>query len=72
MPETPREEAERVVQRLMDELDHSVVELGDGSTIHMPSRSWGIACYPVDGQTAKALVENADTRVYARKRARTT
>ena len=71
MPETPREEAERVVQRLMDELDRCEVELGDGSTIHMPSRSWGIACYPVDGQTAKALVENADTRVYARKRART-
>jgi diguanylate cyclase (GGDEF)-like protein len=71
MPETPREEAERVVQRLMDELDRCEVELGDGRTIRMPSRSWGIACHPVDGQTAKALVENADTRVYARKRART-
>ena len=71
MPDTAREEAERVVQRLMDELDRSNVELPDGGTIRMPARSWGIATYPLDGSTAKALVENADTRAYARKRART-
>jgi diguanylate cyclase (GGDEF)-like protein len=71
MPDTPREEAERVVQRLMDELDHSQVELPDGGTIRMPARSWGISTYPLDGKTAKALVDNADTRAYARKRART-
>jgi diguanylate cyclase (GGDEF)-like protein len=71
MPETPREEAERVVQRLMDELDSSDVELSDGRKIRMPARSWGIAAYPLDGKNAKALVENADTRVYARKRERT-
>ena len=71
MPDTPRDEAERVVQRLMDELDRCEVELGDGGRIRMPARSWGIACYPLDGQTARALVENADTRAYARKRART-
>lgn len=71
MPETPRDEAERVVQRLMDELDHCEVELSDGGKIRMPARSWGIATYPLDGKSAKALVENADTRAYARKRART-
>ncbi|MHB8631208.1 MAG: GAF domain-containing protein, partial [Candidatus Limnocylindria bacterium] len=71
MPQTPRDEAERVVQRLMEELDHCDVELSGGDTIRMPARSWGIATYPLDGQTAKALVENADTRAYARKRART-
>ena len=71
MPETPRDEAERVVQRLMDELDRCEVELSDGGKIRMPARSWGIASYPLDGKTAKALVENADTRAYARKRART-
>jgi len=70
MPETPRDEAERVVGRLMDELDRSEVELSNGGKIRMPARSWGIACYPLDGQTAKALVENADTRAYARKRTR--
>ncbi|HVR89213.1 MAG TPA: GAF domain-containing protein [Candidatus Limnocylindria bacterium] len=69
MPETPRDEAEKVVQRLMDELDACVVELPDATTIPMPARSWGIASYPLDGKTAKALVENADTRAYARKRA---
>ena len=36
----------------------------------MPARSWGIASYPLDGKSAKALVENADTRAYARKRSR--
>jgi diguanylate cyclase (GGDEF)-like protein len=71
MPETPREEAERVVQRLMDELDNCDVEVSAGGTIRMPARSWGISTYPLDGKSAKALVENADTRAYARKRART-
>ena len=70
MPETPRDEAEKVVQRLMDELDRCDVELGDAMKIRMPARSWGIASYPLDGKTAKALVENADTRAYARKRTR--
>ena len=70
MPETPRDEAEKVVQRLMDELDACEVELPDATRIKMPPRSWGIASYPLDGKTAKALVENADTRAYARKRTR--
>jgi len=70
MPETPRDEAEKVVERLMDELDRCDVELGDGTKIRMPARSWGIASYPLDGKNAKALVENADTRAYARKRTR--
>jgi diguanylate cyclase (GGDEF)-like protein len=70
MPETPRDEAEKVVQRLMEELDHCEVELPDGTSITMPARSWGIASYPLDGKTAKALVENADTRAYALKRTR--
>jgi diguanylate cyclase (GGDEF)-like protein len=72
MPETPRDEAEKVVQRLMDELDHCEVQLQDATKIPMPARSWGIASYPLDGKTAKALVENADTRAYARKRLRST
>ncbi|HUG55468.1 MAG TPA: GAF domain-containing protein [Candidatus Limnocylindrales bacterium] len=71
MPDTPREEAERAVGRLMDLLDHAQVPLPDGTTIPMPARSHGVATYPLDGRTAKELVENADTRAYARKRART-
>ena len=69
MPETPRETAETVVARLMDELDATAVELPDGSTLRMPLRSWGIASYPLDGKTAKALVANADPRPSARNRA---
>ena len=70
MPETPRDEADKVVLRLMDELDRCEVELQDGTKIKMPARSWGIASYPLDGKTARALVENADTRAYALKRTR--
>ncbi|MDE3101050.1 MAG: diguanylate cyclase [Chloroflexota bacterium] len=70
MPETPREEAETVVQRLMELLDRTPVDLGDGRTIAMPSRSWGVGEYPRDARTAKDLVEMADRRAYAHKRAR--
>ena len=68
MPETPRDEAEKVVGRLMELIDRATVELGPDLTIPMPSRSWGLATYPADGRTAKELVERADTRAYAHKR----
>ena len=67
MPETPRDEAERVVARLMELVDHTEVKVGS-THLKMPARSWGVASYPVDGTTARELVENADTRVYAAKR----
>ena len=72
MPETPREEAERVVVRLIESLAHMQVPLpsGAGRSIPMPVLSWGVASYPLDGRTARELVENADTRAYARKRSR--
>ncbi|TMG39874.1 MAG: diguanylate cyclase [Chloroflexi bacterium] len=70
MPDTPREEAEKVVARLMEEIDEIEIALPAGGTIKMPSRSWGVAAYPRDGRTAEALVENADTRAYAHKRSR--
>ncbi len=68
MPDTPRDEAEKVVVRLMEILDQAEVELPDGRTIRMPDLSWGVASYPLDGHTARELVDNADTRAYARKR----
>ncbi len=70
MPETSREEAEKVVGRLMELLDTSRIDLDGQRQIVMPARSWGVSSYPVDGTTAKELVENADTRAYARKRAK--
>ena len=70
MPDTPRDEAEKVVLRLMEILDHAEVELPDGRAIRMPDLSWGVASYPLDGHTARELVDNADTRAYARKRSR--
>ena len=70
MPETPKDEAEKAVQRLMDLLDRTVVKLDGGLSVDMPRRSWGVATYPTDATTAKDLVDQADTRVYALKRAR--
>ena len=72
MPETPREEAEKVVVRLIESLAQTQVPLpsGAGRSIPMPVLSWGVASYPLDGRTARELVENADTRAYARKRSR--
>ena len=70
MPETAREEAEKVVGRLRGVLDSSRIDLGDERSIPMPARSWGVSSYPADGTTARELVENADTRAYARKRAK--
>ena len=70
MPDTPRDEAEKVVERLMVILDRTEVDIANGRSIPMPELSWGIATYPLDGHTARELVENADTRAYARKRSR--
>jgi len=70
MPDTPRDEAEKVVTRLMEILDEKMVDLANGRRIRMPDLSWGIASYPLDGRSARELVENADTRAYARKRSR--
>lgn len=71
MPDTPRDEAEKVVERLMVILEHTMVDLPSGGRrIPMPELSWGVASYPLDGRTARELVENADTRAYARKRSR--
>lgn len=70
MPDTPRDEAEKVVLRLLEILERTVVELPAGKRIRMPVLSWGVAFYPLDGRTARELVDNADTRAYARKRSR--
>jgi diguanylate cyclase (GGDEF)-like protein len=70
MPDTPKDEAERAVQRLMELIDRTQVDLGTGVSIPMPSRSWGVATYPTDARTAKDLVAQADTRAYAAKRSR--
>jgi two-component system cell cycle response regulator len=70
MPETPKDEAEGAVQRLMELLDRTRVELDGGLSVTMPPRSWGVATYPTDAKNAKDLVDHADTRAYALKRTR--
>ncbi len=68
MPETPRDEAEKAMGRLMELIDRAQVELKEGDTIPMPTRSWGVATYPIDGRTAKAVVARAATPACAHPR----
>ncbi|MBM4433822.1 MAG: GGDEF domain-containing protein [Chloroflexi bacterium] len=68
MPDTPHDEAEKAVGRLMELIERARVQLDGGDSIPMPARSWGVATHPADGRTVKGLVDRADSRAYAHKR----
>jgi len=66
MPETDREEAEKVIARLMRILDKSTVEYGELS-FPMPSRSHGVATFPWNGNNPTELFAVADAHMYQEK-----
>jgi len=66
MPETEKEEAEKVTARIMFILDKSTVEFGDVS-FPMPSRSHGVATFPWDGNNPTELFAVADAHLYQEK-----
>jgi len=66
MPETGREEAQKVMSRLMLFLDATRVKL-NGETFAMPARSYGLATYPRDGISPTELFAVADTFLYQGK-----
>ena len=66
MPETDKEEAEKVIARLMLALDKSTVEYGELS-FPMPSRSHGVATFPWNGNNATELFAVADAHLYEEK-----
>jgi len=66
MPETDREEAEKVIARLMLILDKSTVEYNELS-FPMPSRSPGVATFPWDGNNPTELFAVADAHLYQEK-----
>ena len=53
LPETSAPHARRVLARLVD--------------AGAPAMSWGIAGFPTDGRSSRALLETADQRLYAHK-----
>jgi len=66
MPETKKEEAESILARLMLLLNTSTVE-HEGLSFPMPSRSYGVATFPQDGNSSTELFAFADARLYQAK-----
>ncbi len=67
LPETEREAALAVAQKLVEGL-HKPVDLS-GAVGYMPSLSVGVALFPDHGEDAKALLKFADTAMYQAKAA---
>ncbi|MBE0415240.1 MAG: diguanylate cyclase [Dehalococcoidia bacterium] len=66
MPETEKEEAEKVIRRLMILLDATTVQY-NAETFAMPTRSYGLATFPWDGDNPTELFAVADTLLYQAK-----
>jgi len=58
----------RGIERALGEF-RSLVFRADGGELFSATFSAGIACFPVDGGTLDALIQRADSRLYAAKRA---
>lgn len=69
MPETPHDEANTIAARLATELD-ALPEARIPGITRNHAASYGIGTSPDDGTVAAALLETADTRMYAMKRNR--
>lgn len=69
LPEAGKEEALRVAERIRRQVESaSFVAPETGTPIHV-TISLGVACYPVDGRTAEALLHQADLALYQAKQA---
>lgn len=66
LPETNKNEATVIAERLRESIEKIVVETGDGIKVS-PTASVGIAQHPIDGIDAKTLVGNADVALYHSK-----
>lgn len=66
LPDTSKEAAEAIMQRLVSLLDDTLVKHG-WQTFPLPSRSYGIGCAPEDGSTSSELFVAADRALYRHK-----
>lgn len=69
MPRTPRDEAITIAERLAADLD-ALPEGKVAGVTRAHAASYGVSTSPIDGTTPAALLEAADTRMYAMKRTR--
>lgn len=63
LPDTPKEKAETVLQRLINLVRKAHFSY-QGRTIPLPHFSYGIATYPQDGEEPKQLFNSADRCLY--------
>jgi diguanylate cyclase (GGDEF)-like protein len=68
LPDTTREEAENVGQRVVSVLAGKPFPSDDAGQASALAISIGIACYPYDGRTKDELVMRADAALYEAKR----
>jgi diguanylate cyclase (GGDEF)-like protein len=66
LPQTAKDRALQVVQRLKELLSASPLAAGEGVDVRVTA-SFGISTYPEDGDTRKALIARADGAMYAAK-----
>jgi len=68
MPHTTREEAQVRMTELAEDKSRRVSVGTD--LIPLPTASWGVACFPAQGETAEELVACADAGMYEEKKAK--
>lgn len=66
LPETSREQAVRIAERLREEFERTPI-LHAGARFPPLTLSIGVATYPDDGHAAEALLDAADAALYAAK-----
>lgn len=66
LPETSREQALRIAERLREEFERTPI-LHAGASFPPLTLSIGVATYPEDGYTADSLIDAADAALYAAK-----
>jgi len=66
LPETGKEGAMRVAERLRRRIEHSIIKAYDESL--KLTISIGISCFPSDAKDSNTLIDKADTALYEAKR----
>jgi diguanylate cyclase (GGDEF)-like protein len=66
LPETSKDEATIIAERLRAKIAELCVNIGDDREVR-PTASFGIAQYPVDGLESKSIIGNSDIALYHSK-----
>ena len=67
LPETDRDGALGIAERIREDVERSTIQIAEGATIGV-TVSIGVCCYPDRAGSADALIRNADQALYGAKR----